>query len=184
MDEMFNVDMDYIDEEYNKFQRMILKTMKKSFKTVIPNNKLKPGVNNEARKLFEEERRVRRHVIENPQRGKQIHEIQNRIKDVLAISNTEKMCKKVEEITSARYPPAKVFQIRRLYSRREEIPFPLIDNKGIIRMEKDEIDDVIYTHFETVFQQNPIPKGKIWSEYWTYVEKVYDIIQNQCANED
>ena len=184
MDEMFNVDMDDIDEEYNKFQRMILNTMKTSFKTVIPNNKLKPGVNNEARKLFEEERRVRRHVIENPQRGKQIHEIQNKIKDVLAISNTEKMCKKVEEITSARYPPAKVFQIRRLYSRREEIPFPLIDNKGIIRMEKDEIDDVIYTHFETVFQQNAIPKGKIWAEYWTYVEKVYDIIQNQCANED
>ena len=181
INEMFIDDSNDLDVEYGVFMSEMNSIMKASFKMVKPNSKLKKGIDEEIKKLIGEERRIRREVKENPQRGKQIFEIQKRIGETISRKKCKKISEKVEEIIKAKYPPAKVFQIRRNYKRVEQTAFPLKDSKGKIRMEKNEIDEIIDTHLRKVFNQNPVPEGKLWNEYWTYVEKVYKKIQKYCT---
>ena len=61
----------------------------------------------------------------------------------------------------------------------QKIGFPLKDKSGQIQVTKGGIDRVVKEHFEKVFQQNPVPKGKIWEEYWRTVDKVFNVIANE-----
>ena len=40
-------------------------------------------------------------------------------------------------------------------------------------MSKSGIDDVVCRHFRKVFDQNPIPDGYVWKEYWKVVDEVF-----------
>ena len=80
----------------------------------------------------------------------------------------------MQNISSAKYPQAEVFKIRRNATKTPNLDFPLKDMNGNTRVTKEGIDEVITSHFGKVFSQNPVPDG--WEEYWKYIVDIYEII--------
>ena len=172
-----------MDEEYNDFIKRLEMMKEHAFEKVSVHNKMTNGITKEVKELLQEERNIRENVLQNPERGRKIYEIQQRIQKKI-VENVEKECKvKIGNIINAKNPQSEVFKVRRNFKKPENIGFPLKDKNGIVRNDKNEIDKVINEHFTNVFQQNPVPKIAKWQKYWNNIDIVYNLIKKKCMNE-
>ena len=114
----------------------------------------------------------------NPERGKQLFEIQKSVNKELGIKRRKEMERKVNMVINAKQPQAEIFKTRRNMKKVTNIDFPLKDNKGNIQVTKIGINKVITTHYNKVFAQNPIPHDKIWRKYWKIINQIFEILNN------
>ena len=144
---------------------------------------LKSGVSESVREMMREERWIRENILVNPERGRQIADVQKRIAKEIELNRKREIFKKINEIQSSRNPQSEVFKIRRERKKVEKIGFPLKDVKGCIQVSKNGIDHVVKNHFEKVFKQNPVPEGQVWVEYWREVDLVFQTICDEESEE-
>ena len=85
--------------------------MKKSFHVVKQNKRTKIGVDEDLKCLLSEEKWIRNNVMENPERGKRIAEIQQLIGQKLAENVMKETECKVNKILESERPQSKVFQV-------------------------------------------------------------------------
>ena len=122
-------------------------------------------------------------MLENPERGRQIASIRKKINAQIEETRNQAIVDRMKKIESAKCPQSEIFKIRRERNAVQKIGFPLKDKSGQIQVTKGGIDRVVKEHFQKVFQQNPVPKGKIWEEYWRTVDEVFNVIANEnCGN--
>ena len=170
----------------NEFEDLMTewnKSVEKSFKKVKGNDKIRSGINKEVKELMKEERRIRRTVLTDPERGYLIKIIQNIINETIEINVRDEMRNKVGNIVYAKNPQSEVFKIRRKKNMQEKVSFPLKDKNGVVRFNKSEIDNVIHSHFNMVFSQNPVPNVKVWKKYWECVNQVFQCILVKCEKD-
>ena len=84
------------------------------------------------------------------------------------------MEEKLQKVACAKHPQAEVFKIRRNAKKTQNLDFPLKDSHGNIRVTKEGIDEVITSHFDKVFSQNPVADG--WEQYWEFLIGIYEMI--------
>lgn len=150
--------------------------MKKSFRRVTVSRTTKRGVDGEMKVLLDREKWVRNNVLENPERGRKIAEVQKLIGEKIAKKTQNMIEMKVNNIIQSERPQSKVFNIRRNAKRSTNIDFPLKDSNGVVQVSKDGIDQIITNHFNKVFLQNKVPDERIWQEYWCCIDEVFDKI--------
>ena len=105
-----------------------------------------------------------------------IFEVRKKIHEAISYNRAQDITKKIKELSSARNPQAEIFKIRRERQFKDNIGFPLKDQKGIIQVSKGGIDQVVREHFQNVFLQNPKPKGELWQHYWNEVDELFSQI--------
>ena len=162
-------ELDVIDEVWSD-------AIRASFKKVTPKRKHKPGISGSVRELMREERWIRENIAENPERGRQIAEVRKRISEEIELNRKHDIFQKVNGIQSSKNPQGEIFKIRRERKRAEKVGFPLKDKDGNVQVNKMGIDKVIRCHFENVFQQNPVPEGSVWVDYWKTIDEVFQAI--------
>ncbi len=165
------------DVEFNKFLLKWDTLMKNSFQIITPKKSMK-GVDADVKMLLKEEKWIRCNVLENPERGRRIAEIQKRIGEKVAFNNAVEIEAKVNSDT----PQSKVFQVRRNMNRSCNIDFPLRDKNGTLQVGREGIDKIISEHFVKVFSQNSVPHGPIWEEYWKQIDETFNIISRKTMN--
>lgn len=189
--ELSNID-EYVDNsperdvqyEFEVMSELWDEAIKSSFKRITPKKTSSRGINPHVRELMKEERWVRMSVVENPDRGRMIAEIRSKIRTEIGKNRAEAMWEKVSMIKDAKNPQGEVFKIRRQRNKVEKVGFPLKDTKGNIQVSKEGIDRVVVNHFERVFRQNPVPKGKIWEQYWKLIDEVFELLESQIPESD
>ena len=157
--------------------------MKKSFHKIKPNKATKKGVDEEMKVLLDEEKWVRKHVLENPERGRRIAEIQQVITEKIAENTLIEVESKVKEIIDSDRPQSKVFRVRRNTRKTTNIDFPLKDQNGVVQVSGEGIDSIIGSHFKKVFSQNAVSREEIWEEYWVCIDKLFDQIDQVTRNQ-
>ena len=153
--------------------------MNQCFHEVKPSKKRIKGVDEELRSLLAKEKWIRAHVLTNPERGCQISAVLKQIRAKIASNVEAEMEAKVHYILHSSNPHSKVFAVRRRLQSNGRIDFPLRDPNGIIQVSKPGIDTIITNHFRTVFDQNAIPKDKLWQDYWKLVGEVFQLIDER-----
>ena len=153
--------------------------MNQCFYEVKPSKKRIKGVDEELRSLLAKEKWIRAHVLTNPERGCQISTVLKKIRAKIASNVEAEMEAKVHYILHSSNPHSKVFAVRRRLQSNSRIDFPLPDPKGIIQVSKPGIDTIITNHFRTVFDQNAIPRDKLWQDYWKLVGEVFQLIDER-----
>ena len=126
-----------------------------------------------------EERDIKKQMPDGKEKEVKLKEIRTEIGCRIADNIEKVMESKVQKISSAKCPQAEVFKIRKNFSRTENLDFPLKDKNGNIRVTHQGIDEVISSHFNKVFSQNPVKDG--WEEYWGYVNEIYEFISKKEA---
>ena len=122
---------------------------------------------------MKEERRIRDTVKKNPERGRLIFEIRRKIHDAISYNRAMNMAQKIQELQESKNPQCEIFKIRRERQKRENLGFTLKDRNGRIQVGKEGIDMVVKEHFQSVFAQNPKPKGELWKMYWKEVDELF-----------
>ena len=120
-----------IDEEFSLMHKIWNSVVDSSFKKIMPKRNNKSGISKSVRELMQKEKWIRENVLENPERGRQIAEITNEIKQEIERNRAVKIEERVEAIQSAKNPSAEIFKVRKMKKRVENVGFPLKDDKGI-----------------------------------------------------
>ena len=162
-----------IDDDINIFINKWKAAMDMSFHIVKPSKSIRRGVDTELKQLLDKEKWIRKNVLLNPERGKQIAEIQKQISAKVQSINAAEMERKVNDIVQSDNPHSKVFKVRRNLNSSKNVDFPLRDEYGVQQVSKEGVDKIIGAHFQKVFSQNPIPEEDIWREYWSLVDEVF-----------
>ena len=173
-----------INDDINLFMRKWNEAMSKSFHVVKPSKSIRKGVDDEMKKLLDQEKWIRKNVVHNPERGRQIAEIQKQISAKVASNNKAEIEKKVNNVLQSDNPHSKVFKVRRNWKANVNIDFPLKDKHGILQVSKEGVDQIINSHFKKVFDQNPVPEESVWKEYWNLVDEVFNLmdqVTSKCA---
>ena len=165
-----NVDL---SDEYVKMEELWNNGINNSFKKISYRKNRKCGIDSQVRQMMKEERRIRDTVLNNPERGRLIFNIRQKIHERIAINRGHTINKKVKDLNTSKNPQRDVFKIRRDRQIKDNLGFPLKDKNGVIQVSKLGIDSVVCDHFRTVFTQNPKPKGEIWEMYWNEVDKLF-----------
>ena len=122
-------------------------------------------------------------MLENPDRGRKLADIQKLISEKITQNVFEETESKVNEVLKSDRPQSKVFHVRRKFREVTNIDFPLKDKNGVLQVSVEGIDQIIKQHFNKVFAQNPIPKENVWQEYWSCVDEVFELIDNITKNQ-
>ena len=165
-----------IDDDLNIFISKWMAAMDRSFHVVKPSKSIRKGVDAELKQLLDKEKWIRKNVQLNPERGKQIAEIQKQISAKVQSINAAEIERKVNEIVQSDSPHSKVFRVRRNLKSSKNLDFPLKDEYGVQQVSKEGVDRIINEHFQKVFAQNPIPDQNIWKEYWMLVDEVFNLM--------
>ena len=173
LDDLF-VNVDEMNADYRTLMEVWNNALSKSFKKVRASKNRQSGVDDKTKKLIQEERIVKKEWKEGKEKDTKLEEIRNEISSNIATNIEQSMEEKLQNISSAKYPQAEVFKIRRNATKTPNLDFPLKDMNGNTRVTKEGIDEVITSHFGKVFSQNPVPDG--WEEYWKYIVDIYEII--------
>ena len=184
--EMCNIFADVygdLSHEFDRFSRLWDDILQQSFDEIKPKRSRKPGIDANVRSLMREERTIRDTVIENPERGRKIFEIRKKIHLAIAKNRAKDITLKVNELKDAKNPQKEIFKIRREQQVKDNLGFPLKDQKNVLQVSKEGIDQVVCDHFSIVFAQNPKPKGDIWKAYWEEIDKLFDQMINVTENE-
>ena len=168
-----------VEKLLNRWER----AMKNSFHIVKVNKHTKPGVDHELKSLLDEEKLIRRTILNNPERGRKLAEIQKTISGKIAQNVMGETESKVNKIIQSDRPQSKVFHVRRKVKEVTNIDFPLKDKNGVMQVSKEGIDKIITNHFTKVFAQNEVPKESLWQEYWSCVDEVFALIDEITKNE-
>ena len=183
LDDLFtdaNADLNY---EVNKFLATWNKLLEKSFHVIKPSKTMRRRVDEDLKKLLDEEKWVRKNVIENPERGRRIAEIQKSICEKVAENVSKEMEEKVNNILQSENPLSKVFGVRRNERKTDNLDFPLKDENGVVQVSRHAVDQIITNHFSKVFAQNDVPDDDLWKKYWDVVDEVFDLLDKhtkQC----
>ena len=165
--------------EFNIMQEFWNDAITTSFKKISPRKKSKPGVDKYVRELMNEEKWIRQNVHSNPERGRKISEIRKKISFEIEKNRADEILQKVAGIRDSKNPQGEVFKIRRSRKKIEKVGFPLQGKDGRTKVTKSEIDNVVIDHFDQVFRQNEVPKGKIWGEYWKLIDEVFQLMKTK-----
>ena len=157
--------------------------MVKSFRIVTPSKRTRKGVDAEMKILLDREKWIRENILENPERGQKIADIQMLISEKIAEKLQCETEEKVNKIIQSERPQSKVFSVRRNTRKITNIDFPLKDVNGVVQVSREGIDKIITTHFKKVFAQNGVPRGEIWEEYWMCIDEVFDQIDQLTKNQ-
>ena len=134
LDDLFtdaNADLNY---EVNKCLATWTKLLEKSFHVIKPSKTMRRRVDEDLKKLLNEEKWVRKNVIENPERGRRIAEIQKSICEKVAENVSKEMEEKVNNILQSENPLSKVFGVRRNERKTDNLDFPLKDENGVVQV--------------------------------------------------
>ena len=173
---MFGAETVDVNADVTKLMHRWDLAMKKSFHVVKKNKHTISGVDEELKCLLDEEKWIRKNVLDNPMRGCQISRVQKLISDKIAENVMHESESKINKIIKSDRPQSKVFQVRRNTKAVTNIDFPLKDKDGVVQVSKEGIDKVIRGHFNKVFAQNDVPRDSIWPDYWNCVDEVFDLI--------
>ena len=181
-DELFRDLKVDINNEIEIFMDQWMLAMEKSFHVVKPTKSMRKGVDSELKALLDEEKWVRRNILENPERGRRIAAIQNEISMKVAENIEAEMELKVNNILQSDNPHSKVFGVRRSEKKGNNLDFPLKDENGVTQVSKDGIDRIISMHFKKVFAQNEVPDDAIWKEYWLLVDEIFTLMDERTRS--
>ena len=170
------VDLEKLFERWNR-------ALRNSFHVVKPNKRTRVGVDLEVKCLLDEEKIIRKTVLDNPERGRMLSNIQKLISEKIGENLRKETETKVNRIIHSERPQSKVFQLRRKTKEGTRIDFPLKDKNGVVQVSKEGIDQIITEHFNRVFAQVEVPKESIWQEYWKCVDEVFDLIDDITRNQ-
>ena len=171
-----------INDEMTLFMSKWEGFIKQAFNEVKQGKNQIRGVNHEVKELLKEEKWIRRSVTDNVEKGRRIFEVQKLISDKIAANLMCETEAKVMEIVQSDNPQSKVFSIRRNFKKNNIVDFPLKDKNGVLQVSKAGIDQVISQHFCKVFSQNPVSGDKVWQDYWTVVDEIFDIIDDRTLH--
>ena len=157
--------------------------MVKSFRAVTPSKRTRKGVDAEMKILLDREKWIRENILENPERGQKIADIQMLISEKIAEKLQCETEGKVNKIIQSERPQSKVFSVRRNTRKITNIDFPLKDVNGVVQVSREGIDEIITTHIKKVFAQNGVPHEEIWEEYWMCIDEVFDQIDQLTKNQ-
>ena len=183
IENLFNENTIDVDGEVERLLERWNRAIKNSFHVIKVNKHTKIGVDQDLKCLLDEEKMIRKTVMENPDRGRKLADIQKLISERIA-ENVMKMTKaKIDKLLQSDRPQSKVFQVRRRIKEVKSIDFPLKDKNGVLQVSKEGIDQIISEHFAKVFAQNDVPQERIWIQYWRYVDEVFELIDNITREE-
>ena len=100
-----------IDEDVNLFIQKWNEAMSKSFHLIKPSKSMMRGVDEDLKQLLGREKWIRKNVLLNPERGRQLAEIQKQINAKIESNNTAELEKKVNDILQSDNPHSKVFHV-------------------------------------------------------------------------
>ena len=103
--------------------------------------------------LLQEEKWIRAHVVNNPERGRRIAEVQKAIGKKIASNNALVVEAKVNDIIKSYRPQSKVFNIRRNLKKSINLDFPLKDKNGVVQVGKEGIDTHLYIVYPPISWQ-------------------------------
>ena len=172
-----------LTDEYNHLRISIDSMINKSFKKRSPNNKKVCGIAENIKELMKYERWIKINIKSNPERGRLLYEVQKEITEKINLNLRTEMSKKVNSLIEAKNPQSEVFKIRRNYSKREKIGFPLRDKDGKKRTNISEINTVIQNHFHNVFKQNAIPTNGVWRKYWYHIDNIFALLKEKALRD-
>lgn len=165
-----------LDVEFDKLKNWWRKTMDNSFKKVSKGKNVVSGICEEVKELIAQERWIKKNVLTNPERGRMIFQVRQKIKEMVSRNRSWEMEESVKKVLGSSNPYSEVFKIRKNMKKKESIAFPLKNTKGNIQVDKCAIDSVVYEHFQNVFKQIEVPEDDIWKKYWKCIDDVYDIL--------
>ena len=166
-----------VEQEFTIFNELWNTAIGSSFKKITPRGNQCSGISDVVRELMKEEKQIRKSILNNPERGRQIAIVRKKIRMEIEENIGKKCLEKVQQIQQSKNPQGEIFKVRREMKKSVQIGFPLKDSDGIIQVNKKGIDDVVIKHFQKVFDQNPIPEGDMWVKYWKTVDEVFETIE-------
>ena len=178
INDLFNERTVNVGADVQKLLERWDRAIKNSFHAIKVNKHTKRGVDQELKCLLDEEKRIRRTVLENPERGQKLADIQKLIGEKIAHNIMEETESKINKVVKSDRPQSKVFHIRRKAKEVTNIDFPLKDKNGVVQVSLDGIDQIIKNHFTKVFAQNPVCQEGLWQEYWSCVDEVFNLIDD------